>query len=899
MLENTYTEFLQDTHQLEQTQTPLAEIVAPLPAASRLSCSLDSVAEVAEYVNAHKENTFQALMSVTKGALDTTFVMHRSVSDLMQLIGAGAAFQSLTDSEMSKIIKLYKWNRSTIQKNERRLTNLSAGTFTTLPTFENAFDFADMINRRGHFALNARMGTGKTHHVGKPFCDAARELGYTPIVVAHRVALINELSSATNTINYELVKSGKYDDDAVKNGMSLCINSINNKTIQNIINKTSGKYVLFIDEYNQTMMNFDSSTFAKNEAPEALHTLLQLIKNAQAVIIADADINDYSRHIAEAVRGQTAEAYFVDKDNIGVKFNITLQHGKSYDNINNQFGQIYDHLTSGKRAVFCSNRSKICQCAAASVHYALHSYITDVLPDLPVLLICNETENDERVKAFKLNSNVEAEKYALIIISPTITSGVSVTHPAFTTSFSAFDGSTITHLEAIQQLHRFRCVTTHNVVLMTQRAQTETILSIAEMQGALGYSDREMGAGDNFNKLLIRVKRDKKDSKESFAKFFVSRLTDLGYRVQINDELNFSSTFDTQHYIELINDEYKCKILKAKKISYSKYNKLKQQDVLTETEKFEVIHFDVRTALNMPDNKILDLPLLELFGNKGRGISTIRRNAITFSAIDFERMEANEINHEFPLNKRRFALRTNNLANRYLEAAFGEPVTLSRLMNLSAPLAFSNSTLGAFASLVDETAILGITAKIISSKRASPDFRDKSKIAVKINEIEERGRAKVATDFLSRIGLKFTTTSRTQREGKNENVYTLDIENLMQMYEVLCWQADKTKEIEKARQAKADALKQNKSEREKTIDELDADELEKLDNIVNATISEYDSVEAGSYNYSCEKCYTPTNKYTCACCGHSQLSSLFNIHAINRAEIRESIFLAHMNVIVK
>lgn len=853
----------------------------------KLSYAQSSPLQVSQFIESYNGDNYHLIEQLIKDGIKTAFTLHNTINDLLNLVGCMGRFTVLKKQQQKDLSRLYLWTKNTVKKSESKLTNLSLGTYKTIPTFKDAFDFENMISRGGFYALNARMGTGKTQFVGKPFCEASRKLGYTPIVIAHRVALIGELSAKTNTVHYEAVKLDESTD--IKNGLAACVNSLANRKIQSAINKTNGKYTLFLDEYAQTLYNFDSSTFKKAEASEALHKFKNLIANAQAVIIADADMNDYSRDIARSIRKQEPESYFVDKDNSHVSVNISLQHGKGYDNVDLLFGQIAEHLLQGKKAVFYSNRNKICQ--------ALNDFIHMHYQDKKTLLICSHTEHDAKAKTFKAKAESEAKNYDLIIISPTITSGVSVVDDDFKTAFSVFDASTLTHLEAIQQIHRFRCVTDHHMVLMTKGVSiNRASFTLEQTQAELNYNDDELSLKSYIDRLNKRIKDDKRLSQENFCQFIISRLTDLGYSLTVHDDIKSQLAFDVESQIKVINDAERNRILNAVKPTYAEYNELKQKDSLDEIEQYQVLNFDICQAFNLPQNRLLTGELLDVYGDKGRGVSAIRRNAIVFDGIDVDFMEGNEIRNNIPLNKRRFPRHVKDIGNKYLSAIFGKEITIANLVNLSDPLTFRNSELGDFATLAENTAPIGVITGLLSSKRVKRDFNNKEKEFYKATPVDPKGRARLAKEFFLRLGVKWVKVGRsvsiTDGVTNDEIVYGVDIPTLMTAYELLGYQSDKTKELKRLHDEKLTALNGVKSDIDKSIDELSEKELSTLEMFVNAIISEYDQVERGSYAYSCPECYTPTNNYTCSCCGSRRVIPLINIHAVSFDKIKEDIFNA-------
>ena len=867
----------------------------------KLAYSLDSILKLNEFIDEYKGDSFALIRQLIIDGINTVITQHNSIYDLMNIVNIKPLFLSLTATQKNELINLYQWSIKTIKSKETRLTNVKEHNYITLDTFDNAFDFQSVIESEQLIASNAMMGTGKTSFLAVPFINKAREMGYTPIVVAHRIALMSELSTNTNTVNYQSLGLDENNDHnaAIKKGLAFCFNSIMRPDIQSLINSVDGKYVLVIDEYNQTLSSLGDSTFKNPET--ALKAMTRLIRGAKSVIIADADMTDYSLNITEKIRNRQSECYFVKKDNSHLNVNITLQHGKGYDQVDLFFGQIAEHLNSGKKCVFYSNRVKICQ--------ALNQYLNNHHQQVKTLLVCQHTENDKYAKAFKANAEQEAKNYDCIMISPTITSGVSVVDDNFKTSFSVFDASTLSHLEAIQQMHRFRNVTTHNMILMTKAISNESLdYSPEQISAELNYSVDELNAKSGINRLIRQIKKDKTLSRQSFPQFITSRLKDLGYNVHIHDEVISNLAYDVEEVIKTLTIIERNNILASMKPTFREYNAIKQKLEVNDTEHYQVLNYEISRALNLPPRTRLTDDFLEIYSD-GRGLSAVRRNAILFDAIDADFMEQNEIKNNIPLSRRRFPNHVKNLSKQYASEIFGRDISIADLMNLSNPLTFKNSDLNPFARLVEKTAPQGALIKVLSSKQVKRNFRipDKSKdLVYESVPVLDGGRSYVAKQFLLKMGMKFISVDRNRikdlvtGEAKDEHIYAPDFKHLMIMYELLGYQKDKTDEIKRLHDEKIKALKAKSTSGyiTKTIDDLNSDELLTLDTLVNAIISEYHAVEKGAFLRSCDKCFTPTNGYVCECCDNHELSSFIDIDKVNIDNIRYGIFEALKHKIV-
>ena len=869
--------------------SPISSELSPKLSLPVMSHSIESILEISALISL-ESNKFNALTALIYSSFNTALTLHKSMHELTELTQCTASFNELSDLERRDIIEKYKWMLGTVQRNERRLTNLSEGTYSEIESFDNKFNFERIIRDGAFVALNARMGTGKTRHFAKPLCDVARQMGYTPIIIAHRVFLISELSIVTGTINYSRVKTGLHDKDALKYGMAICINSINDPNIKKIINRANGKYILFIDEYHQTILNFTAQTFSGAAAATAFESMKKLIGDAKTVIIADADMNDSSLRIANnerALSGKSlADVFFVNKDNSKINFNITLNHTRKNDIAEAQLEQIIAHLSSFKKAVFYSNRIDIC--------YAAYNRIRDALPTCRILLICSETSTKKESKKFINDATNDAKNYDLIIISPTITSGVSVTDDDYTTAFSNIDSSSFTHLEAIQQAHRFRCVTQHNIVLGTMKNNNDAAIIPANLiANDIGYNESELDYKNPFEYLTTKINHLNHDSRASFPQFIISRISDLGYSVTINDEITdymLTSPFSIKDFISKMKEEKINNIINAGRINYKEYQYISNLDYITDDDKFKAIHFEICRELNIPTSRNLDSDLIRMYGNGGRGVAVLRRNSILFNAIDSDFMDKNERIKMLPIYKRRFPLQFKETASSYINAIFGENVTIERLIDTENPLSFSNSTLKPFCDLVEKTAMSGVIRKVISSKRIKSHNRGKLKGTFTVIKISEKGRSQAAKDFLDKIGLKFKTAKRNRAGGEDEISYTIDREHLKIVHELLLWQSEKTEALKlKREELLSKRVNESNIKNQKInveLSELNDEQLHKLDTCINELMSEYDSA---IMTYSCPLCYTPTNAYTCDVCGNHELINRIDIRALNVDVFRHEI----------
>lgn len=232
----------------------------------------------------------------------------------------------------------------------------------------------------------------------KPFCTVA---------IAHRISLIDSLSTRLNLAHYANVSS--YDTP----NSAICLPSIPKF-------ESLEPDFLAIDEFRQNLeFMHDSGGLIKNPL-EVERRLIEWINSAGLVMASDADFNQASLDWL-LTNCPSMPIYWLDSDK-------PKRNGKTIQLING--GDAIEKLIN--RAIDTVKQDKTAFLAFDSATQARRAYeilIKEIGNEDLVLLLTEDTKGEPRQAAFLANPDSESKNYQVIIHSPVISSGVSILQP--------------------------------------------------------------------------------------------------------------------------------------------------------------------------------------------------------------------------------------------------------------------------------------------------------------------------------------------------------------------------------------------------------------------------------------------------------------------------------------
>jgi putative DNA primase/helicase len=300
----------------------------------------------------------------------------------------------------------------------------------------------------GVTVVRAPMASGKTQRVAAPWIEAARHTGDI-WAIAHRVSLIAELANRLNL--------GHYQRDSVaecyaKGGAAVCLPSI-----------TKGKFDLdepkyvFIDEIRQVLEFLGAKSYCRTRdgnARDVFDRLVDVIRNAKGVLVADAGCDDTVLQFLHMCRPDDRIRVVEMPDRpTGITANVLT-------------GEHCADVALMRAATEMRNGGRVwCACEGAEKAQAVAQLLSKVGP---TLLLTGDNKNDPDQAAFLNDPEGQSRRWAAVVASPVIGSGLSIEHkdkPHFTAGFGVFSGGAIRPADAAQMLRRVRYITDWTIAL--------------------------------------------------------------------------------------------------------------------------------------------------------------------------------------------------------------------------------------------------------------------------------------------------------------------------------------------------------------------------------------------------------------------------------------------------
>lgn len=304
-------------------------------------------------------------------------------------------------------------------------------------------DTAKILDTKGLIFIKSPMGTGKTVFIRKLF-KLLQQRGETGIYTCPSIALTRQMrdglrtKDGLNVIHYS---------DAGGCDLTLVSNFVGITTINSVWRFDGVKpHTVVIDEIEQLLPVITSNII---EYPlSTMDMLTKLCLNARNVILCDAQMSKFSvdtmQRIKPAVESLLIHNAFMTAKNK----HVTILSSKG------AFWEKLDELLKAGKKVYVSTSSK--HEARALSEFIKHRY-----PEISLLTLVANDDDDVTLLATLENINNEVLKYQVVIASPVVSSGVSIDNE----HFDVVMGYYLPHMQqtpslvtAVQQLGRVRKV---------------------------------------------------------------------------------------------------------------------------------------------------------------------------------------------------------------------------------------------------------------------------------------------------------------------------------------------------------------------------------------------------------------------------------------------------------
>ncbi|NPZ19537.1 hypothetical protein DZ956_022440 [Pseudomonas aeruginosa] len=493
----------------------------------------------------------------------------------------------------------------------------------------------------GCIILRAPMGSGKTEKVIAPLIRDAAKGAY----VAHRVSLLDDAAARLNRVTDSQGKpvrnrDGSYKTDGLVHHykhvvatwmrdvshLACCVNSITAPKFYNADERSWFTTVdtLCIDEAGQVISHMASGPVEGRV--RVFDAMLDAVRDAKRVLLCDADANDNVVEFCELARpGEKITIIEVT----GAADHIRVDHSDD----ETVWQVALDWISAGKRVLMANDSVESCKKLAAVIEDRQNE--GEIAP-VRLLLVHQGNKGEPEVAAFLRDPDGEAVKYDVLIYSPAISSGVSMTFGGaahFDHHVGLFSGQTVSPSDAIQMLRRDRTARHYLVGLGHASAQRQTD-SEALYRGMLQADEQTFGFEEVEGEVRFVRKKTAFDiaylasitsenrARNDFANNFLLMLISEGYQVHranLDDpERTKESRANREIGGALVFEKRMTLINSVETPDEETFARLNRQEVRSERESAQVDRFHMASQLGVTEPTIDDVAFYD-----DRGISRV------------------------------------------------------------------------------------------------------------------------------------------------------------------------------------------------------------------------------------------------------------------------------------
>lgn len=442
-------------------------------------------------------------------------------------------------------------------------------------------------------------GCGKTQELLKPV--AAHFRTSTVIAISGTVSLVSDLATRLDAVDYKSADAGDLD---ASNALAICINSICNPKFSEILSRPDT--VVLIDEIDRVLaaLHDPNGTLGK-QARSVLERLTALIQNARLVIGVDADVRNQTVQTMAAMRGPEQNLII---HTIESRWALPMIRFGEKRQIWNEILQAVAH-----------NEKVLVTADTAGEVIRLSKLLRALHPGKKIVEIQSRqgvaTTGDPAVKALLKDVNAGLAGIDVLVCSPAVESGVSITTPHFTRHFALYSGVTAP-TQIIQQMRRDRTATTITLGFcgnLTRNDPTDPGAILANLDAAHrqtvtssraagdGYEVTALPASD-YDRRVTQYLSQEATAKNHAARNLLYLLEGLGYQTErLSSAAPEIGTDDLAAARDLEIAAEQLAITTAAEISETEREAIRQSYQPTPTQSAESCRYDIRQTTGKPD----------------------------------------------------------------------------------------------------------------------------------------------------------------------------------------------------------------------------------------------------------------------------------------------------------
>lgn len=457
---------------------------------------------------------------------------------------------------------------------------------------------------QGVIVLWSPMGSGKTRDVGKPYVQwAANNTDTKPLAICHRVSLVHDMAKALGISHYGQIDAETVFDPSIR-GLATCLPSITTRAHAHLIDQAE---YLFIDEISQVLRFLSAKDHCRTREADSegvYNRLRELVTNAKCVMVADAGCDARTIDFLESCRP-------------GEKFRIIEMRAKQ-ENIAAAYhvgshapaavvGECLVELAAGGRVWMATESARRARNLGA--FFEAQGY--------RVMAVHANNKGNIEQAAFLAEPERLSREYDVVIASPVIGSGLSITHDKtgewFTLGAFIGGGHRVTPADAAQALRRVRYLKRFSLAMIpNSEVGKQSGKSIKSAWLEASDLDGNKALANSFTDLVAEIIATDDNARADFAAGLLWQLDRSKWTLYHRDAAD-PETAATMSVMDKAQDEaHRAALLAAPVLDDDEAKKLEAKASRTEQQNITLEAWRIRRALNVSD---LDGDTLDFWDN--------------------------------------------------------------------------------------------------------------------------------------------------------------------------------------------------------------------------------------------------------------------------------------------